>query len=92
MSEKICCECIRKTECYTPGEVEKLKPGETYADKTGYDCGVAFTNYEELREFLYMVGDAIQMQGTRTQNKILHYLACKTGLPMYNVMMEVFRS
>lgn len=91
VNKKSCYDCMRKTECYTKAELENLKPDETYKDKTGYDCGVTFTNYEEMREFIYVIGEAISEQSKKTQNKIIGFIADKYNLPVYNVRMEFER-
>lgn len=91
MNEKVCCNCIRKTECYTEEGLKSLKPNETYKDRTGYECGVAFRNYEELREFVYVIGEAIGAQSKSVENGIMQYLADKYNLPVYNVMLEFSR-
>lgn len=85
---KVCYDCVRKTECYSATEIAKLKPGETYKDKTGYDCGVAFTNYEELREFVEVIGEAIALQKNKVQESIFSFIAEKYDLPVYNVRLE----
>ena len=91
MNQRICYDCIRKTECYTENSVSTLQPGKTYKDYTGYDCGVAFTNYDELREFVYVIGEAINTQGKRTQTKIMQFIADKYDIPLYNVQTEFER-
>lgn len=91
MNDKICYNCLRKAECYSKSELENLKPNETYKDKTGYECGVAFTNYEEIREFVYVIGDAINKQNKRVQEDIMRFIADKYNLPLYNVRLEFQR-
>lgn len=88
VQNKICYNCMRKMECYSENEIKNLKPGETYKSKTGYDCGVAFTNYPELRKFVEVIGEAISTRGTKTQDSIMIYIAERYKLPVYNVRLE----
>ena len=88
---KECINCIRNTECYTEKELKNLKPNETYKDKTGYDCGVAFTNYEELHEFVYVIGEAISKKDEKVQKDIMKFISDRYNLPLYNVILELSR-
>lgn len=85
---KICYNCVRKTECYSASQIKNLKKGETYKDKTGYDCGVAYTNYKELRKFVEVIGEAIATQNKKTQEDIFQFIAERYNLPLYNVRLE----
>lgn len=85
---KVCFNCVRKTECYPVSEIIKLKEGETYKDKTGYDCGVVFTNYKDLRKFVEVIGEAIATQKKKTQEDIFRFIAEHYDLPLYNVKLE----
>ena len=91
MNEKTCFACVRKTECYSELGLKDLKPNQTYRDTTGYECGVAFTNYEELREFVFVIGEAIGAQSKKVQNGIFQYIANKCDLPVYTIMLELER-
>ena len=91
MDKKYCYDCIRNIECYAVTELKNLKQNETYKDKTGYECGVAFTNYEEIREFVYVIGEAINTQSEDVRNNIMKFIANKYNLPLYNVMLEFER-
>lgn len=93
MANKLCFDCIRKTECYTKlGLKELVKLNKTYKDLTGYECGVAFTNYEEAREFIFVIGEAINSQSKKVQKEIFQFIADKYDLPLYNVMLEFDRN
>lgn len=89
---KICYNCMRKTECYSEAEIKNLKPGVTYKSKTGYDCGVTYTNYAELRKFVEVIGEAIFERGTKTQDSIMKFIAKRYNLPLYNVRLEFEKS
>ena len=91
MANRVCYDCIRKTECYTELGLKELKPNETYKDRTGYECGVAFTDYDEMREFVYVIGEAINKQSKKVQNSIMEFIADKYNLSLYNVMLEFSR-
>ena len=89
---KVCFNCIRKTECYTElGLKELVKPNKTVEDLTGYECGAIFTNYEEAREFIFIIGEAINSQSRQVQNSIYQFIADKYKLDIYNVMIEFDR-
>ena len=91
MSDRVCFNCSRKVECYTESVRGSLSPDGTYKDMTGYECGVAFTNFDEAKEFIHVIGDAIFSQSKSVQNKIVQYIAEKYNLPLYNVKLELLR-
>ena len=89
MKGRICYDCERKTECFTEQGLVQLKPGETYKDITGCECGAVFTNYEEMREFVYKIGEVINQQ--RTSDHIIKLIAEKCGVSPYFVRLEFER-
>ena len=91
MSDQVCYNCIRKTECYTQLGLDKLKSGVTYEEMMGYSCGACFKNYEEAREFIYTVGDAIKELDVKTRQKIMNFIADKYGVSVYHVELELNR-
>lgn len=90
MSEQICYKCDRRTECYSEIGLKDLKPDETYKDISGYDCGCLFRNFEESKEFIGVIGEAIGTLGKRTQNKLINYIAEKYNVKKYFVQEELF--
>lgn len=89
---KICYDCIRKTECFTESGLKELEPNKPCTEYlNGWPCGCCFYNYEELREFIYVIGEAINNQSKKVQNNIFGYIADKYELPKYNVMIEFDR-
>ena len=92
MKNRSCYDCTRKFECFSKSTFEKMKPGTTYKDITGYDCGALFTNYEELRNALFKIGEVIDQQSKRTSNKIIKEIAEKCGTSEYNVRLELYNN
>lgn len=90
MSEQICYKCDRRTECYSAEGLKDLKTDETYKDISGYDCGALFRNFEESKEFINIIGEAIGTLGKRTQNKLINYIAEKYNAKKYFVQEELF--
>ena len=91
MKEQICYSCIRKTECYTKEGLKALRPDKTHEDMTGYECGVPFITYEEMREFIYVIGEAIYKQRAEVQDDIIKFIADRYNLPEYNITIEFCR-
>lgn len=92
MSNQVCYDCIRKTECYTSDGLFKLKQGVTFADMhNGYECGACFRNYEEAREFIYVIGDVLNSLDVIMRQYIFRCIAEKYNLPVYNIELEFDR-
>lgn len=90
-SDTTCLRCPRKTECYPEDIAKSLIPDQTYKTIAGYDCGVCFRNYEEMREFIFIIGEAINKRSKYVKDSIMKDIAEQYGLPVYNVMLEFER-
>lgn len=64
-----CYFCPRKAECYTEKGLATLTPDNAS------DCGALYTDFDEAREFIYALYEAIEGQGETVKREIAVSLA-----------------
>ena len=84
-----CYSCQRKAECYSKEGLAILKPGVTYKEMTGYECGTPYTTLEEAIAFVKVLSEAIDAQGNKVRDKIIEFVAERYDLPTYNISIEL---
>ena len=91
MEKQNCYNCIRKTECYTALGLQKLEQDKSFGITENGECGAIFINFDEAREFIYAIGDAIYEQGNEVFEGVISHLANKYNVEKCDVAVELDR-
>ena len=84
-----CYDCPRKTECYTPEGLAKLKPNEPPYGGAN-ECGALFTDFDGARALLHRIGDALDTIPKRHREAVIRHIANAYGCCAYDVLVELY--